>query len=102
MQGLAEVGAAAQAAQHETAMLREQLQQLTRQKLQLVIPEEDDDEGADGENEAPTLSLCTRTGKMGAGVLAPPAPGVSPACHPVSITSHVPRRPALTLSDQGR
>ena len=50
-------------------MLREQLQQLTRQKLQAhMIPEEaDDDERGDGEGAAPTLSLCTRTGKLNIG-----------------------------------
>ena len=50
-------------------MLREQLQQLTRQKLQAhMIPEEaDDDERGDGEGAEPTLSLCTRTGKMAVG-----------------------------------
>ena len=50
-------------------MLREQLQQLTRQKLQAhMIPEEaDDDERGDGEGAATTLSLCTRTGKLNIG-----------------------------------
>ena len=69
LEGLAEAGAGAQAARQEAAMLREQLQQLTRQKLQAhIIPEEaDDDEGGDGEDEAATLSLCTRTGKMNTG-----------------------------------
>lgn len=76
VQGLAEAGATVQAAQHEAAMLREQLQQLTRQKLQLVIPEEDGEDRNDGEDNAPTLSLCTRNG-TGAGVRSPPPPPFS-------------------------
>jgi len=59
LEALAEAGAQAHAAQQEAALLREQLQQLTRQKLQLVSAEEG---GAEEEEAAPVLSLCTRTG----------------------------------------
>jgi hypothetical protein len=65
LEALAEAGAHAQAAQQEAALLREQLQQLTRQKLQLVSADEGADEGAArGAGAPPVVSLCTRPAKV--------------------------------------
>jgi hypothetical protein len=65
LEALAEAGAHAQAAQQEAALLREQLQQLTRQKLQLVSADEGADEGAArGAGAPPVVSLCTRPTKV--------------------------------------